>query len=82
MSDISDDKDEDDKKTGTKDITGDGDRNGRCDKNTGTVGRSSEWLRFLSPRAQTEALGAMEKAKASSSISLRKNRSWGKVKVK
>ena len=53
--------DEDDQITGVEDIDG----NSRSGKNTDTGRGSAEWLRLLSPSAQTEALRAMAKAKAS-----------------
>ena len=70
----SDKEDEYDDGTGAKyincDIDGDGDGGG--DKNTGAGGGYAEWLKFLSPSARTEALGAMAKSKASSSTVPRK----------
>ena len=82
LSESSDNEDEYDDGTGDKNINYDGDGNGIVDRNTGVVGGSTEWLRFLSPSAQTEALRAMAKAKASLLTALRRNRIWKKVKVK
>ena len=71
LSERSEDNDEYDDGTGAKnnncDIEGEGDRN------TGAWVGSAEWLRFLSPSALTEALGAMAKAKASFSEKPRKS---------
>ena len=80
LSESSDDGDEEEDGNGAKDINSDG--NGGADRNNGAVGGYVEWLSFLSTGAQTEALGAMEKAKASSSIASRKNRIWEKVRLK
>ena len=83
----SDNNDDDDDKTGAKDNTCYGDDDGvdagndRGDS-TGAGGGSAEWMRFLSPSALSETLGAMVKAKASSSAKSRKIRSWEKVKTK
>ena len=83
----SDDNDYDDDDTGAKDNThyGDGDGsdtgNGRGDS-TGARGGSVEWMRFLSPSALSETLGAMVKSKASSSTKSIKTKSWEKVKIK
>ena len=77
-----DNKDEDDNGTGAEGNNYDGDGNGRGDINTGAGGGSVEWIRFLSPSARMEALGAMEKSKASSSTASRKNLKLGKSKSK
>ena len=84
MSDSSDydDNGDDDDNTDAKDNTcysgsaGNGGGN-----STGTGGGSAEWMRFLSPSALSETLGAMAKAKASSSTNSRKTQSWEKVKI-
>ena len=67
LSESLDNKDEDDYKTGAKEINGSGDGNDDRigDRNTGAVGGSTEWLRFLRLRARTEAFGAMARAKPS-----------------
>ena len=57
LSEISDEKDEDDGGNGAKDknCIGDGVSNGAGggDRNISSRGRYAEWLMFLSPRAQT-----------------------------
>ena len=71
----SDDNDDDDDNTGAEYNTcygncdGDGDGGG---DSTGAGGGSEEWMRFLSPSALSETLGAMAKAKLSSSTKSRK----------
>ena len=64
----SDDENEEEDGTGVREINGNvnSDGDGGGDRNTGDGGGSTEWLRFLSPGAQTEELGAMAKAKESS----------------
>ena len=76
LSERSDDNDEDDDGTGSEDNNCDGNGNcdGRGDRNTGAGGGSVEWMRFLSPSALAEALGAMAKAKASLSKKLKKTK--------
>ena len=71
-------EDEDDDRTGAKYINGNSKGNGDSvgDRNTGTGGTSAEWIRFLSPRVQTKALGTMAKTKSSSSIASRKTQRW------
>ena len=78
----SDDKDEDDDRTGAKDINCDGDGNGGDEENTGNRGVSAEWLRFLSLIARMEALGAMENSKASSLTASREKTNLGKSNSK
>ena len=78
--DISDDQDEEEDGTGAEDINGNGDGNIGGDRNTGARGGSAEWIRLLILGAQTEALGAMAKAKASSLTALRKKLKLGKSK--
>ena len=72
----SDDNDDGGDETGAKDNTCYSDSNGAVDgggdRNTGAIGASAEWIPFLSPRALSETLGAMEKAKASSSTKSKK----------
>ena len=82
MSDISDNKDEEDDETGTEDINGNDDDDGGGDRNNGAVGGSEECLRFFIPGVQTEVLGNKEKAKTSSSIASRKKPSWEKLRVR
>ena len=82
----SDNKDDDDDRTGSKDKKcygdGAGVGNGRGDSNTGTRGSSVEWMGFLIPSALLEKFGAMAKAKASSSTKSRETRSWEKLRIK
>ena len=82
----SDDSNEDDDKTGAKNNNFYGNRNGDGDgggdRYTGAEGGYSEWLGFLSPSALFETVGAMAKAKASSSTKSRKNQSWENVRIK
>ena len=76
----SDDNDDDNEDTGAKDNTcyGDGgganagNGNGGGDRNTGTGGVSVEWMRFLSPSALSETLGATAKSNTSSSTKSRR----------
>ena len=82
----SDDNNDDDDKNGAKDNTFYGDGNGADSGDggggsTGAGGGSVEWMCFLSPSALSEMLGAMSKAKASSSTKARKTRSWEEVKI-
>ena len=82
-SDSSDDEDEEDDGTSAKDINGDGNCDNGGGRNTCTIGGSIEWIRFLSPGAQTEALGATAKAEAPSpTASRKKNKAGRKVRVK
>ena len=81
-SESSDEKYEDDNRTGAEDNKYDGDRKVGGGRNTGTRGGSSEWLRLLRSSARTEALGAMAKAKASLSTASRKKPKLGKSKIK
>ena len=79
-SDSTDNKDKDYKRNGAKYNNCDGAIAGNIggDSNTGTRGEYSEMIRFLSPSARTEALGAMAKAKASSSTALEGKKKLGK----
>ena len=63
-----------------RDGTVNGDGGG--DSNTGALGGSTERIRFLHLSAQTEPLGAMAKAKASSSTASRKKTKLVKSKIK
>ena len=83
----SDDNDDDDDETGAKDNTcyGDTDGDGANASNgggdsTGAGEGSAEWMQFLSPSALSEMLGAMAKAKESSSKKFDKNLKLGKTK--
>ena len=82
MAESSDNEDEEVYGTSSKDNNGDSDGNGGGDSNTGDRGGSVEWLRFFSPRARTEALGAMAKDKASSLTASRKKLKLGRRKSK
>ena len=82
LSESSDDKDEEFDITVTEDINGDSGGNGGGERNIDTGGGSAEWLGFLSPGAQTEALGDTAKAKTSSSTALIKKPKLGKSKSK
>ena len=75
--DISDDQDEEEDGTGAEDINGNGDGNIGGDRNTGARGGSVEWIGFLSPSAQTEALGDLAKTKASSPTASRRKPTLG-----
>ena len=66
----SEDDDEYDNETIVEDING----NSGGDKNINAGGGSAEWLRFIIPRVQTEALDAMTKAKESSSTASKKTK--------
>ena len=76
LSESSEDEDEYYDRTGAKDnnYNVEGGDDVRGDRNTGSGGGSAEWLRFLSLSALTETLGAMAKAKSSSSTASRKKR--------
>ena len=76
-SDISEDDDGDDKGTDVKDI----DSDGGGDKNTNSGESSTEWIRFLCMRSQTEALGDMSKAEASLSTASRKKPKLAKLEM-
>ena len=86
LSESSDKKYEDDDRTGAKDNNCDNDGAGagarivNCggDRNTGAGGGSAKLIGFLSPSTRKEALGAMAKAKASSSTASRKKTEAGK----
>ena len=76
----SDDNDDDDAGTSAEGNTCYDNGDGRGYSNTGSGGSSAEWMRFLSPSALSEMVGAMAKAKASSSKKSRKNPKLGKSK--
>ena len=63
------DNNEEDNGTGVEDFDGDGNGDGNGDKDTNTGVGYVGWLRFLSPKARTDALGTMAKAEASLSMS-------------
>ena len=70
--------DEEDDITGVEDFNGDG----NVHKDTNAGRGPSEWLRFLLPKARTEAFRAMENDKSSLSTYLRKKLKTSKVRLK